>query len=795
MSKLQALPPEALHHPCDPKLFEFKTTDELPSLDKVLGQPRALRALELGSEVAGPGFNIFVAGLPDSGRTTLTRDYLERKAAKEPVPNDWCIGNNFDNPHSPKVISLPAGQATTLKEDIKGLIKRCQIEIQQSFQSEEYVNEQGRLRKSMQEVQESEFQKLQDAAKEINFAIARTSSGFALIPTVEGKPIPPEEFAELSEERQKELGELQNKLEGETQQTIRKIREIGETFYQKHQELDNYTALFAINHLIEVVKAKYTHSERVIDHLDAIQADIIQNVKIFRGDNEEDESIPDADWISRYETNILVDNGELEGAPVVMESHPTYQNLIGRIEHRLVMGASQTNFTMIRPGALHRANGGYILIPARDVLLNPYAWQGLERALRDGEIRILELGSQLNLISTVSLESEPIPLSVKVILFGTSLLHQLLREHDVDFNKLFKVRAQFASIMERSDENVYDYALYIKSVVDSNDLPPFDRTAVARIVEHSSRMAGDQGKLSTRFGQISDILREAAYWAQKDGEKVVSAQSVDQAIEEKEYRDNLPEELTHEWIEQETILIDVTGKAVGQVNALSVFMLGEYAFGRPNRVTASAHPGSKGLVDIERQAELGGPIHTKGVLIISGLLGQRYGYNKPLSLTASLTFEQSYSGIEGDSASAAEFCALLSAIANIPLRQDRAMTGSINQRGEIQSIGSVNEKIEGFFTTCKNKGLTGSQGVIIPQANTRNLMLNSEVIEAVKAGQFHIWYINTLDEGLSLFTDMEIGELQGDGTYPEGTFNHAVDKRLMEFLKVLKPKKYQDNDA
>jgi len=533
----------------------------------------------------------------------------------------------------------------------------------------------------------------------------------------------------------------------------------------------------------------------VIDHLDAIQADIIQNVKIFRGDNEEDESIPDADWISRYETNILVDNGELEGAPVVMESHPTYQNLIGRIEHRLVMGASQTNFTMIRPGALHRANGGYILIPARDVLLNPYAWQGLERALRDGEIRILELGSQLNLISTVSLESEPIPLSVKVILFGTSLLHQLLREHDVDFNKLFKVRAQFASIMERSDENVYDYALYIKSVVDSNDLPPFDRTAVARIVEHSSRMAGDQGKLSTRFGQISDILREAAYWAQKDGEKVVSAQSVDQAIEEKEYRDNLPEELTHEWIEQETILIDVTGKAVGQVNALSVFMLGEYAFGRPNRVTASAHPGSKGLVDIERQAELGGPIHTKGVLIISGLLGQRYGYNKPLSLTASLTFEQSYSGIEGDSASAAEFCALLSAIANIPLRQDRAMTGSINQRGEIQSIGSVNEKIEGFFTTCKNKGLTGSQGVIIPQANTRNLMLNSEVIEAVKAGQFHIWYINTLDEGLSLFTDMEIGELQGDGTYPEGTFNHAVDKRLMEFLKVLKPKKYQDNDA
>ncbi|MBL7164042.1 MAG: AAA family ATPase [Anaerolineales bacterium] len=789
MSKPQALPSKALHHPCDPKLFKFKSTDELPALEKVLGQPRALRALELGSEVTGPGFNIFIAGLPDSGRTTLTRDYLERKAADEPVPDDWCYVNNFDNPHRPKAISLPAGQAVTLKEDIDDLIERCQIELQQTFQSEEYVEEHNRLNKSMQEAQESEFKKLQEAAREINFTIARTPSGFALIPIVEGKPITPEHLAKLSEEDQQKLQDLQSQLEDKTQTALRKIREIGESFYQKLKELDNYTALFAINHLVETTKAKYKHSEKVIKHLDAIQDDIIQNIEIFRGD---DESNPDSQWLSRYEIHVLVSNSELEGAPVVMESHPTYQNLIGRIEHRLVMGASQTNFTMIRPGALHRANGGYLLIPARDVLLNPYAWQGLERALRDGEIRILELGSQMSLISTVSLEPEPIPLSVKVILFGTSLLHELLRQYDLDFTKLFKVRAQFASTMERSDENAYDYALFIKSVVDGNNLHPFDRTAVARIVEHSSRMAGDQHKLSTRFGQISDIIREASHWAQKGGAKIVDAGAVDRAIEEKEYRDNLPEELTQEQIEQETILIDVTGKAVGQVNALSVSALGEYAFGRPSRVTASVHPGSEGVVDIERQAELGGPIHTKGVLIISGLLGQRYGHNKPLSLTASLTFEQSYSGVEGDSASAAELCTLLSAIANIPLRQDRAMTGSLNQRGEIQVIGGVNEKIEGFFTTCKNKGLTGSQGVIIPQANTRHLMLKSDVIEAVKEGQFHIWPISTLDEALALFTDMEIGELQDDGTYPEETFNYAVDKRLIEFRAVLKPKKDED---
>jgi len=765
MSKPEALLPEELTYPCNPNLLDFKTTDELPSLEKVLGQPRALRALELGSEVSGPGFNIFVSGLPDSGRTTLTSDYIKRKADTEPVPDDWCYVNNFDNPYKPRVISLPAGRASVFRDDIKSLIDRCQQEIQKVFRSEEYIDERNRLTKSVQETQEAEFQKMQKAANQVNFTIVRTPTGFGLIPTVEGKPITPEELGKLSKEHRQKLTELEEKLEQKALETLKNIREIGEVFHQKLKDLDNYTVLFAVDHLVKAVKERYQGMLKIIGYLESIQADIVENAAVFREDNAK---AVDAQWLNRYEIQVLIDNSDLEGAPIVMESHPTFQNLVGRIEHRLVMGVSQTDFTMIRPGALHRANGGYLLLPAREVLLSPYAWQGLERALRGGEIRIQEMGSQLGLISTASLEPEPIPLSVKVILFGTPILHELLRLHDEDFSKLFKVRAEFATIMDRTDENARDCALFIKSVVDENELPPFENTAVARIIEHSSRMAGDHEKLSTRFGQIADLVREAAYWSKKEQAKSVTAQAVDTAIREKDYRSNLSEELVHEWITQETILIDVTGEVIGQVNALSVLMIGDYAFGRPSRVTASVYPGSEGIIDIEKQAELGGPIHSKGVLIISGLLGRRYGQKKPLSLTARLTFEQSYSGVEGDSASAAEFCALLSAIAAIPLRQDRAMTGSVNQLGEIQAIGGVNEKIEGFFTACKNIGLTGSQGVIIPQANTRNLMLKTEVIEAVKDGKFNVWPIRSLDEGLSLLTDIEIGALQEGGAYPQG---------------------------
>ena len=452
------------------------------------------------------------------------------------------------------------------------------------------------------------------------------------------------------------------------------------------------------------------------------------------------------------------------------------------------MGVSQTDFMMIRPGAFHRANGGYLLLPAQEVLLNPFSWQGMKRTLRDGEIRIRELGSQLSLISTASLEPQAIPLSIKVILFGTPILHELLRNYDVDFEKLFKVRAEFATLMDWTDENSLDCALFIKSVVDKNQLIAFDAAAVARVIEFSSRMTGDQQKLSTRFGKISDLVRESAYWAQKNDFTTVTAEQVDRAIEEKEYRHNLSEELVQEWIEKDTILIDVSGEAVGQVNALSVLLAGDYLFGRPSRVTASVSPGNEGVIDIEKQAELGGRIHTKGVLIISGLLSRRFGQNKPISLTARLTFEQSYSGVEGDSASLAEICALLSAIGDIPLRQDLALTGSVNQLGMVQAVGGINEKIEGYFTACQNKGVTGSQGVIIPHANRPNLMLKKEIVEAVESGHFHIWAVTNLDEVLWLLTGILPGDPQKDGSFPDESFNRAVDDRLNLFHKLVRKK-------
>jgi lon-related putative ATP-dependent protease len=450
------------------------------------------------------------------------------------------------------------------------------------------------------------------------------------------------------------------------------------------------------------------------------------------------------------------------------------------------MGASRTNFVMIQPGALHRASGGYLILPARDVLLNNYAWEGLKRALREQSIRIINLGTQLGLLSTVSLEPEPIPLNVKVVLIGTPILFYMLRAYDEDFPKLFKVKAEFATIMDRTQETEHEYALFVKAVVDANQLPAFDSTAVAEVIDYGSRLAEDKDKLSTRFGEISDLIRESAYWSKKLEQDIVSGPAVKKAVKEGIYRSNLIEERLQEMISDETLLIDVTSETVGQVNALSVLQMGDYAFGRPTRVTATVHPGQGGVVDIEREAKLGGRIHTKGVLIISGYLGERYGQKKPLNLSAALTFEQSYEAIEGDSASAAELFALLSAVSEIPLRQDLAITGSVNQHGQIQAVGGINEKIEGFFKTCKMKGLSGSQGVIIPKGNVPHLMLDDEVIRSVAEDKFHIWPITTVDEGLRLLTGMETGVLAEDGTYPEGTFNHKAFERLAEFAEVVR---------
>jgi lon-related putative ATP-dependent protease len=784
------LPPSALRRVCDSATLAFKTTNELPRLQNVIGQPRAFRALELGSAVTGPGFNIFALGLPDSGRTNLSRSYLERKAASEPVPDDWCYVNDFENPRQPKALRLPAGRAREFRADMQALLGQCEREIPSVFESDEYTQERDRLLNDLKKNQEAEFGRMAELAAKYNFALGRGPFGFVLMPSVAGKPLRPEEVEQLSPEQISKLTELEAILQDKITHGLERLREMERTTHQSLQELNTRMALFTVEHLIDSMKRKYAEMGQVAAYLESVKADMVTNADQFRARkaSQGEEPGPDAartNWLRRYDVNVVVDNTGCQGAPVVVESQPTYHNLLGRIEQEFVMGASSTDFTLIRPGALHRANGGYLILPARDVLLNPYAWDGLKRALRDGAIRILEPGTQLSLISTPTLEPEPIPLSTKVILIGTPLLYYLLNAHDEDFAKLFKVKAEFASVMDRTADTEHEYALFVKSVQDENHLLPFAHNAVARIIEHGSRLAGDQGKLSTRFGKIADLIREAAYWACKEGQPVVTAADVDRTLTEAIYRNNLLEERFQEMISQGTLAVDVSGAAVGQVNALSVVELGDYAFGHPTRVTASARPGQSGIIDIERKAELGGPIHTKGVLILNGCLGERYGWKRPLNLSASLAFEQSYEGVEGDSASAAELFALLSAIARIPLRQDIAMTGSINQHGQIQAIGGVNEKIEGFFAICRLRGLTGSQGVIIPASNVRNLNLRADVVDAVAAGEFHIWPITTADQGLALLSGCEPGILQADGSYPDGTFNGAVMARLNEFADVV----------
>lgn len=789
------LPPQALCKPCDPASLKFTTTDELPDLETVIGQPRAFRAMELGSEVSGPGYNIFIYGLPGSGRTTLSREYLERKAAQQPTPDDWIYVNNFANPHQPKAISLPAGKGMEFRRDMENLISRCEVEIPRLFESEEFVKERDRLISELKKSQEAEFIRLQKYVEKYNFVIGRTSFGFVLAPAVQGKMLTPEEIANLTPEQRSKLEQLQAKLGEEVEKSLKKLHELERATSEAISKLTERTILFMIGPLIQQLKEKYAHYEALSAYLDDVRDDIVTNADRFRPAHAESAvsqaaQLLERPWSRRYAVNVLVDNSGLKGAPVILENHPSYTSVLGRIEHEAVMGATRTDFTMIQAGALHRANGGYLVMPARDLLLSPYTWEGLKRVLRDGEIRIIELGQLLGYLSTVTLEPQPIPLNVKVVLIGTPMLYYLLRTYDEDFSKLFKVSAEYATEMERNAETERDYGLYVKSVVMDNQLPPFDSSAVARIIEYSSRLAEDQEKLSARFGKIADLVREAAFWAKKnysgEGKLVVTRRDVQQAIDEWVYRNNLVEELIQEMIQKGTLIIDVTGKGVGQINALSLMTLGEYSFGHPKRITASVSPGSGGVVDIEREVKLGGPIHSKGVMILSGYLARRYGRKRPLSLVASLTFEQSYAGVEGDSASAPELLALLSAIAQVPLRQDRAITGSINQLGQMQPIGGVNEKIEGFFAACKAKGLTGEQGVIIPSGNVRHLMLDEKVIQAVEQGQFHIWHVDTIDEAIPLVSDMEAGELQADGTYPEGTFNRAVMDGLTELAEAAK---------
>jgi lon-related putative ATP-dependent protease len=804
---VRELAAEALRRCCDPASFHFETTADLQPLSDFIGQERAMRAVDFGAGIASHGFNIYALGLPGSGKTTLTRKFLEQIAANETTPYDWCYVNNFDDPHKPRALRLPAGQGVALRDDVGSLIDRCRQDIAKAFESEEYRREKEQVTQSYQQEQEKELEALQKHLEEQSFALIKVPGGLVLTPAVEGRPLKERDLEQLSDKERKKVQKLRTRLEKEVESGLRRLREMEEAMRQELKKLDEETTLRAIGHLVDDLKEKHAGLDEVTAYFDAVQADIVANVDDFRDEKDKGHMtvmglplpVPSSS-LNRYEVNVLVDHSNTQGAPVIVESNPTYHNLIGRIEHHAFMGAVATDFTMIKPGALHRANGGYLVLPVREVLINYLAWDALKRSLKDRHIRIEELGAQLSLISTVTLEPQTIPLDIKIVLIGNPLLYYLLHAYDEDFQKLFKVKADFATWMDRNAEAEGQYALFIRTICEEHGLKPFDRGAVARVIEHSARMVEHQDKLSTRFGEIADLLQESSFWATRrraaDPEggspDVATAADVERAIHEKVFRSNLIEERIQEVITEGTLRIDTSGEVVGQVNGLSFISLGDYLFGRPSRVTANTFIGKAGVVNIEREVELSGPIHSKGVLTLSSYLGHKYAQGKPLTLSASLVFEQSYSGVEGDSASSAELYALLSSLSGYPVKQGIAVTGSVDQHGRVQPIGGVNQKIEGFFDVCRARGLTGDQGVIIPSANVRHLMLRQDVMDAVAEGKFHIWPVSSIDEGMALLTGRAAGEPDQNGIYPKGSVNQAVAGRLTEIAEALKTKEEEE---
>jgi lon-related putative ATP-dependent protease len=791
MARVKPLGLRQLRRRCVLSQLKFKTTDDLEDLDQILGQARAVEAIQFGIGIQREGYNLFALGPSGTGKRTTISHFLTDKARGGPVPPDYCYVNNFDLPHKPTALRLPPGQGTALKEDMESLVEELRTAIPAAFESEDYRTRRQEIEEELKEQQEKAFNAIQEQAKERDIALIRTPVGLAFAPLRDEEVVSPDEFQQLPEEKRGQTESSINKLQEQLQNTIRQVREWQRAAREKMRELDGEVGMFAVGHLIEELQEKHGDLEGVKAYLEAVRQDVIDNVDQFRSPEEAQEvlgialprSLAGASPFRRYQVNVLVDRSVSDGAPVVREDHPTYPNLVGRIEHVAQMGALVTDFNLIKPGALHRANGGYLILDVRELLVQPYAWDGLKRALRGKQLQIESLGQALSLVSTVSLEPEPIPLDVKVVLIGDRLLYYLLYELDPDFRELFKVEADFSEELEREPENNQLYARMLATIVRREGLRAFDRKAVARVIEHSSRLAGDSQKLSTHLLSVADLLRECDYWAQTAGNGAVTAEDVERAIDGQVRRADRLRDRVQEQIEQGTIMIDTDGARVGQVNGLSVLSLGGFSFGRPSRITARARLGKGQVVDIEREVELGGPIHSKGVLILSGFLAARYAPAHPLSLSASLVFEQSYGGIEGDSASLAELLALLSELAQVPVQQSLAVTGSVDQHGQVQPIGGVNEKVEGFFDTCQARGLTGDQGVVIPAANVRNLMLRQDVVDAAREGAFRVYAVDTADQAVELLAGLKAGERDETGAFPAGSFNQMVESRLIELAK------------
>jgi lon-related putative ATP-dependent protease len=769
-----------------------QTTEELAPLGEIIGQERAVRALKFGLGIREQGFNIYVAGYPGTGRKTAVKNFVEEVASGEPVPPDWCYVNNFSNQYEPKAIQLPAGKGKMFQNDVKNLIENIRTALPKAFESDDYAARREETIRSLERQRKEVIDKLNAKAQQEGFVIQNTPIGLLLIPVVKGKPLKEEELLSLPQKMKDQIQEKRERLESELRNTMRQFLDMERKIREEIKKLNRDVALYAIGNLVEDLVEKYKDMPEITAYLKDVQNDILDNIAQFvkRGETQEQMPFP-VPWLKeapfkKYEVNVVVDNSDVKGAPVILEFNPTYLNLFGTTEKEAQFGALVTDFTMIRSGSLHKANSGYLIIPVEELLRNPFSYEGLKRALRDQKILVEEPQERFGFISTKGLKPQPIPLRVKVVLIGNPYLYQQLFVLDMEFTELFKVKAEFDTTMARTEENVKRYAAFVCTICQKENLMHLDASALAKLVEYSQRLAEDQQKLSTRFAEVADIVREANFYATQDNANLVTGDHVKKAIEEKIYRSKLIQEKIQEMIQRETILIDTNAEKVGQVNGLSVMGLGDFAFGSPSRVTASIGLGREGVIDIEREAKMGGPIHTKGVLILSGYLNEKYAKDKPLSLSTRLVFEQNYGGVEGDSASSTELYAILSALSGLPIKQSLAVTGSVNQKGEVQAIGGVNEKIEGFFEVCKAKGFSGQQGVMIPASNVQNLMLKEEVLEAVKAGQFHIYSVKSIDEGIEVLTGVKAGERRKDGTFEEDTVNYRVDKQLKSMAEKLK---------
>jgi len=780
------LSPAELYHASDLGRFGFQSTADLEPLSTTIGQSRAMDAINFAVEMKHGSFNLYVMGSSGLGRHELVDDALREHAENASRPVDWCYVFNFQNPNVPLVLQAPPGIGRSLRADMQLLVEDLLTVIPAAFQGEDYKQRYQEIIEQIKSLENSEAEVLEEMAERDHIVLMHGPSGFTLTPEKNGKKLTSEEFDALPEEEQEKFHQSLTALKQRVKEAMEKAPEWQHELQNRIRQLDRETMSLSVSQYLKRLEEKYDQYKQILKFLSELKADIIENLDWFRKVDASGEQLLTSNEpaFNRYKVNVLVDNAESQGAPIIVEDNPTYQNLVGRVEHVAHMGTLQTDFTLIKPGALHKANGGYLVLDAEKVLTNPFAWDGLKRVLRSREIRIESVERQLSLVSTISLDPQPIPIDLKVVLIGGRRLYYLLKEYDPEFALLFKVAADFSEEFPREKDNELLFARLIATLQHREGLREIERDGVARIIEESARRTWDSTKLSLHMGSLLELLREADFQAKKQDSILVRREDVQAAIDAQRHRSNQWQEKLQEEMVDGVLRIETEGRQLAQVNGLSVLSMGDYAFGAPTKITATARLGSGEVIDIERESEQGGNIHSKGVLILSSYLAERYAKHQPLSLSASLVFEQTYSHIEGDSASAAELCALLSAIADVPIKQSLAITGSVNQHGQIQAIGGVCEKIEGFFDLCLQRGLTGDQGVIIPQSNVRHLMLKKEVVNAVKAGKFHVFAVDHVDHALELLTDLPAGRADAEGVYSRDSINYQVQYRLAEWLAL-----------